>query len=227
MSAFPTICGNSPVWFPTGAVLTVLCVHPDQKRFPDRVRALRPPLRVYLSGNIAKGSADPVAASWDSDAEEQIRRGVGNCEVETLNPACASVNRGDPEANFGCDLYLVKSSDAVLVDASGKRGLGVGAEMMFARMREIPVISICPPNSTYRQDHIHGFGGQDVRNWTHPFVHQLSSHIADDLEQAITYLRDLASSPSRSHPFDPDVAITHYLTGSPAPAAESGPRRAD
>lgn len=191
-----------------------------------RVRTLRPKLRVYLSGNISKGSADPVDTSWTTEDERRIREGVTSCEVETLNPAHAPVSRGDPVANFGCDIYMVQSSDAVLVDATGKRGLGVGAEMMFARMRQIPVISVCPAESAYRQHFVQGFVDQDIHDWTHPFVHQLSSFIADDLKQAIHHLSELGAAPSRLDPFDPESAIAHYLNELQGAFAEDRPRLA-
>lgn len=192
----------------------------------DSVHPLRPKLRVYLSGNISKGSADPVSASWTKEDEESIREGVTSCEVETLNPAHASVSRGDPMANFGCDIYLVQSSDAVLVDATGKRGLGVGAEMMFARMRQIPVVTVCAAESAYRQHLVKGFVGHDIHDWTHPFIHQLSSFIADDLDRAILYLSELGAAPSRLDSFDPETAISHYLNELQGTVAGAGVRLA-
>ena len=66
------------------------------------------PLRIYLSGSIRKGAADPRSPDhfWTRDDEEFIRANSGG-PVELLNPAKTDISRQDFAINFGCDLYLV------------------------------------------------------------------------------------------------------------------------
>lgn len=150
-------------------------------------------LLVYLSGNVRKGSEDtrPADAFWSEEDEQRIVAGVRSGDVVLLNPARSRVDRADHRANFGCDLHLVRTSDAVLVDARGERGIGVGAEMMFARYVGTPVISVCPPNTFYRRDLIRDVGGEDLHDWTHPFLAGLSDEVVADVDDAAACLDSL------------------------------------
>lgn len=148
------------------------------------------PLRIYLSGSIRKGAADPRPADffWTQEDEEYIRANAGG-PVELLNPAKTDIRRQDFALNFGCDLYLVSLADIVLVDARRERGIGVGAEMMFAVQNGIPVITWAPPETHYRRSKVPDILGEDLNDWTHPFVFGLSDCVVDDLPQALTIIR--------------------------------------
>jgi hypothetical protein len=148
-------------------------------------------LRIYLSGSIRKGDGDsrPDRFFWSERDEAFISANVGAEKVELLNPAKASIQRTDFALNFGCDLYLVSISDVVLVDARTEKGIGVGAEMMFAVSRGIPVITWAPPNSHYRRDFVPNVFGEDLHDWTHPFVFGLSDYVVDSLADAVCLVR--------------------------------------
>jgi len=171
-------------------------------------------LFVYLSGSIKKGNADDRGdeSFWNEDEERRIISGMTEIQVQTLNPAKSEIRRSDYLANFGCDLYLVSISDAVLVDARTRKGIGIGAEMMFARFEGIPVITICPPNSNYRRDFLPGVFGEDLSDWIHPFVAGLSDYIVNDVDEAIDLLNELWSSGRLVRRPSPDVyeAIAYY-----------------
>jgi hypothetical protein len=150
-------------------------------------------LVLYLSGNVPKGSAESVEPTdrW-TDADEQILiERINSCQVVLLNPAKLAVPQIGPRLSYGADLYHIAASNAVVVDARGRRGLGVGAEMMFARLLGIPVVTVCPPNSAYRQDHVVAYQGQDLDDWIHPFVAMLSSAVTDSVEDAASLLDGL------------------------------------
>lgn len=150
------------------------------------------PLRIYLSGSIRKGAGDPRPPDhfWTREDEEAIRSGVGS-PVELLNPAKTDIRRQDFGLNFGCDLHLVSISDVVLVDARREKGIGIGAEMMFAVQRGLPVITWAPMESHYRRSKVADVFGEDLTDWTHPFVFGLSDHVVEKLDQAIDLLRAL------------------------------------
>ncbi|HVE45944.1 MAG TPA: hypothetical protein VNA57_04250 [Acidimicrobiales bacterium] len=82
-------------------------------------------------------------------------------------------------------------SDVVIADARTEKGIGVGAEMMFARMRAIPVVTVCPRNSNYRRDLVPDVFGEDLENWIHPFVFGLSDAIVDDVPSAVELINKL------------------------------------
>jgi hypothetical protein len=170
-------------------------------------------LFVYLSGSIKKGNKDGRGdeSFWSEDDERRISAGVG-IRVEMLNPAKSKIRRSDYYANFGCDLYLVSISDAVLVDARTRKGIGVGAEMMFARFEGIPVITICPPNSNYRRDFLPDVFGEDLSDWIHPFVAGLSDYIVNDIDEGVHLLNELWSSGALERRQSSDVykAIAYY-----------------
>lgn len=151
------------------------------------------PLRIYLSGSIRKGAGDPRSPDhfWTRENEEFIRANAGG-PVELLNPAKTDIRRQDFALNFGCDLYLVSISDVVLVDARREKGIGVGAEMMFAVQRGIPVITWAPPDTHYRRSRVPDLFGEDLHDWTHPFIFGLSDHIVSDLAEAMALIRSKA-----------------------------------
>lgn len=180
---------------------------------PDTGEAVR--LLVYLSGNVRKGIDDTRSADafWSEDDEERLRRGVSRVPLTLLNPARYPMRRADPRANFGCDLHLVRTSDAVVVDARAERGIGVGAEMMFARYAGTAVITVCPPNTFYRRDVVRGVDGEDLIDWVHPFVASLSDEVVDTVEEAAASLDRLATVGPMRRPRLPPVedAIAYYL----------------
>lgn len=148
-------------------------------------------LRIYLSGSIRKGSTDPRSEDhfWSERDEQFIRDNAGVAAVELLNPAKTHIKRSDFGLNFGCDLYLVSISDVVLVDARREKGIGVGAEMMFAVDRGIPVIAWAPPDTHYRRSFVPDVFGEDLHDWTHPFIFGLSDRIADNLSEVMEHVR--------------------------------------
>ena len=172
---------------------------------------MSPPLRIYLSGSIKKGASDPRSPDhfWTTENEELIRRNAGQ-PVELLNPSRTDIRRQDFAINFGCDLYLVSMSDVVLVDARREKGIGVGAEMMFAVQSGIPVITWSPPDTHYRRSKVADLFGEDLHNWIHPFVFGLSDHVVDDLDSAMAIIRLRALDRTEPRRKQVDVLIKRY-----------------
>lgn len=66
-------------------------------------------------------------------------------------------------------MLQVFSSNIVFVDARDRRGLGVGAEMMWAKVNKIPVVTWAPRNSHYHKDQT-TILGVTVANFIHPLI---------------------------------------------------------
>jgi hypothetical protein len=172
------------------------------------------PLRIYLSGSIRKGDDDPRSDDhfWSEYDESFIRTNMGGVAVELLNPAKTSIRRADYALNFGCDVYLVSISDVVLVDARTEKGIGVGAEMMFAAHRGIPVISWAPPKSHYRREFVSNVLGEDLHDWTHPFVFGLSDYVVDDLAEAVRLIRRRVTEGRLERRIDIERELNRYAS---------------
>lgn len=171
-------------------------------------------IKIYLSGSIKKGRTDNRGedAFWSPAHEEEIRRLVIE-PVVLLNPAKTSIKRNDYFVNYGCDLYLVGHADCVLVDLRMERGIGVGAELMYARVINKPVIGWLPPNSVYRRDLIEDVFGEDLANWTHPFAFGLCDFIADNLELACQQINSMWAEGElrKDEAKSPEKAIAAFL----------------
>lgn len=171
------------------------------------------PLLLYLSGSVKKGKNDErdPGTFWTDEDERTLIGGIEGIRVQTLNPSKTQLQRSDYYANFGCDLHLVNVSDAVLVDARTKKGVGVGAEMMFAKFVGVPVITICPQGCAYRRALVPDVFGEDLHDWTHPFIYGLSDYIVDTLDDAIDLINCLgADGLSRRDRTDVFDAIEYY-----------------
>ena len=81
----------------------------------------------------------------------------------------------------------VYCSNVVFVDVRQRRGLGVGAEMMWAKMNRIPVVTLCPLESHYQKTQVHLLG-VPLNNWIHPFVDSLSDKIVTTVEEGAKWI---------------------------------------
>ena len=138
-------------------------------------------LFIYLAGNIKKGKEDLHDEVWTEEHQRILQKNIPSIKLIFLDPASRSDDLSDQVSVFGRDMFQVFSSNIVFVDARSKRGLGVGAEMMFAKMNHIPVITWLPEDSHYQRKQIHLLG-QQVESWIHPFVYNLSDYMAPSLE---------------------------------------------
>lgn len=174
------------------------------------------PLRIYLSGSIKKGARDQRSDDhfWTQHDEDYIRGNL-DFEIELLNPAKTDISRQDFGLNFGCDLHLVSISDVVLVDARTEKGIGIGAEMMFAVQRQIPVITWAPLNSHYRRSEVPDVFGENLKNWTHPFVFGLSDYVVESLAEAIRLIASTRSGEQLARHTNPESLIARYVQSVP------------
>jgi hypothetical protein len=150
-------------------------------------------ISIYLAGKIQKAHEHPNETYWTEDDQQVLRQAFAPCRVHFLNPAIRTDDLSDQRSVFGRDMIQVFSADAVFVDVRDRRGLGVGAEMMWAKMNRIPVVSLSPLGSHYHKKST-SLLGVEVESWIHPFVEGLSDVIVESLVEAaawlVTALRD-------------------------------------
>ena len=149
---------------------------------------------IYLAGKIKKLHEAPNEHYWTQDDLSLLEEQLSPYSVSFLNPAARSDNLSLQKSVFGRDMVQVLSADIVFVDARDRRGLGVGAEMMWAKINHIPVISLSPVNSHYHLEET-SLLGVTVKDWKHPFVENLSDFIAEDLTQGAEWIKEHLKNP--------------------------------
>lgn len=144
-------------------------------------------IAIYLAGSIKKEDQKSDESFWTDDDIALIKKGLDKYEVSFLNPAFRTDNLTDQFSVFGRDMLQVFSSNIVFVDARDRRGLGVGAEMMWAKVNKIPVITWAPKNSHYNKDQAMILD-VPVTNFIHPFVESLSDKIVETLIEGAEWI---------------------------------------
>lgn len=152
-------------------------------------------IAIYLAGTIKKGHETPNESYWTDEDMSIIRANLKECDVSFLNPAYRTDDLSDQLSVFGRDMLQVFSSNIVFVDARERRGLGVGAEMMWAKVNNIPVVTWAPRNSHYHKDHA-TILGLSVAHYVHPFVEALSDKIVNTVAEGSQWIHDLISNPA-------------------------------
>ena len=142
--------------------------------------------KIFLSGSVQKQFKELNTGKtyWEAEDEEYLRNSL-DFPVELLNPNTITIDKNDAEGRFKEDLKMVLESDLIMVDAKDKKGIGIGSEMIFAKMYKIPVYAICPSNSHYRKNI------SDNQEWIHPFFYELSDKIFESKEEMVLYLNKL------------------------------------
>ena len=172
-------------------------------------------INIYPAGGIQKGKDDVKRLSWLPEDMELFKTKLLPHSVTFIDPRYRNDNLNNPMTVLGRDLMAVKLSDFVVVDAREKRGLGVGQEMMYAKMKKIPVISIAPKNSYYVKDKLE-YLGQKVENFVHPFLYGFSDVIVENFEEAAEWIMNFLEKPTEIKDFSVikeamDSYVKNYL----------------
>ncbi len=154
-------------------------------------------IKIYLCGSIPKGKEDESKSYyWGPKEERAILTAFGpEWKVQLFNPATVGLDRSDAFSNFGGDMYLVRASDFIFVDARDKRGIGIGGEMFAAKYFSKPVVCLLPKGSHYRRDFVEDLCGENVANWIHPFITGLSDFVAESIPEAVFWMAAFAEKP--------------------------------
>lgn len=145
-------------------------------------------ISIYLAGSIKKGHEKADESYWTEEDMHFLKERLAEFEVSFLNPAFRSDNLSDQRSVFGRDMTQVFCSDVVFVDARDRRGLGVGAEMMWAKVQKIPLLTLAPIDSHYNKSKT-TLLDIEVKDWVHPFVESLSDAIVENLEEGANWIR--------------------------------------
>lgn len=152
-------------------------------------------IAIYIAGSIQKDKNDANRLFADDKIKADITNTLKDYEVIIFDPN-KSKTLGSPLARFGKDLLQVSVSNFLIIDCREKRGLGVGAEMMYAKTKNIPVVSVCPPNSHYKKE-MHYANGDENLKWIHPFIFSLSDVLVEDFKQAGEWISNYIKNPKK------------------------------
>lgn len=151
-------------------------------------------IAIYLAGKIQKAHEAPNERYWSLNDIKTLEESLNPYTLTTLNPAVRSDNLEDQKSVFGRDMTQVYSSDVVFVDARDRRGLGVGAEMMWAKVNNIPVVTLAPKETHYVKSNT-ALLGVNVKDWVHPFIYSLSDYICEDVQDGAKWILSHIRSP--------------------------------
>lgn len=157
--------------------------------------SMKQTIAIYLAGSIQKGNGNSKESFWTESDIHQLQTDLNEFDVVFLNPACRNDALSDPQLLFGGDMLEVFSSHVVFVDARDRRGLGVGAEMMWAKINKIPVVAWAPKNSHYNKGQT-TISGTSVTSFIHPFVNALSDQVVETLTQGAEWIKEMALNPA-------------------------------
>jgi hypothetical protein len=160
-------------------------------------------INIYPAGGVQKGNDDAGKISWTEEDMNTFRKKIEPVNVHFIDPRFRNDNLNDSVAVFGRDLMAVRISDFVVVDARQKRGIGVGQEMLFAKMNKVPVITVAPKNGHYQKGNVNILG-QDVNNFVHPFLFCTSDAIVENFVQAAEWIKGFLEKPGAVK----DISIT-------------------
>jgi len=151
-------------------------------------------INIYPAGGVVKGEQDSEKVSWTEEDMDLVKQKLAPADVHFIDPRFRNDDLNDSFAVFGRDLMAVKVSDFVIVDGRQKRGIGVGQEMMFAKMQGIPVITIAPKGGHYRKGELH-YLGQKVEDYVHPFIFSTSDVLVENFEEAADWVKNYLENP--------------------------------
>lgn len=151
-------------------------------------------IAIYLAGSIQKGHEKGDETFWTGRDMDLLRLHLPQFEISFLNPAFRTDDLSDPLSVFGRDMLQVFCSDIVFVDARDRRGLGVGAEMMWAKLNKTPLVIWAPKNSHYNKSNTTVLG-VPVSDFIHPFIDSLGDKIVETLIEGAEWINSVISNP--------------------------------
>jgi nucleoside 2-deoxyribosyltransferase len=146
-------------------------------------------IAIYLAGTIKK-EHETNDTHWGTEELARLENFLSDYDVTFLNPAFRKDSLSDQKSVFGRDMLQVYSADVIFVDARDRRGLGVGAEMMWAKANQKPLIIWAPQNTHYRKESAKILN-EVVNDYIHPFVYALSDQVVATLEEGANWIRTL------------------------------------
>ena len=141
--------------------------------------------KIFVSGGVRKKFRDGQidCTYWHQKDELFLaKKLVFPCEI--FNPDALTVSFFSSEERIREDFRALLTSNCILVDARAKRGIGVGAEIILAKMHKIPIYTLCPKDGHYRVS-------SEEREWIHPLIFEFSDAIFESIDDITSYLNEL------------------------------------
>lgn len=173
---------------------------------------MKPCIAIYLAGTIKKGHESSDKLYWSEVEISLLKECLKDYSVSFLNPAFRSDDLSDSLSVFGRDMLQVAVADIVLVDARGRCGLGVGAEMMWAKSHNLPVLTWSPKDTHYHKTTT-TLLNTPVSDWIHPFVFSLSDAVLETLQDGAQWIINHIEGKTREVKDFNEIynAIEHYM----------------
>jgi len=144
---------------------------------------------IYCSGSIQKGTSDKSKKLYWTDTERNmLAQAARPLDIRFLNPDDPAHDLSDTLALFGRDMYQIQFADFVVVDARERRGIGIGIEMVVAKMFDTPLIIVSPNDTYYRSGKV-DYRGSSVNDYVHPHLYGLADVIVNDFDAAGTWMK--------------------------------------
>ncbi len=154
-------------------------------------------MKIYLAGKIPKGKELDTYKDWRQDYREILLQEFPN--MEFFDPDNTEANDVMPETDvvFWCghDSWMIRESDAIIVQADRKLGVGTSQEMIIAKFFNKPVITVLPKDTHHRKTDITMRSGF-VADWIHPFIDHSSDLVIEKLEDAVTWIKEYEADKS-------------------------------
>jgi hypothetical protein len=170
---------------------------------------LKPKISIYLAGSIQKGHEPPNDCFWTQKDMDVLQEHLSDYAITFLNPALRADDLSNQRSTFGRDMLQVFCSDIVFADVRNRRGLGVGAEMMWAKLHKIPLVVWAPKNSHYHKSTATVLN-VTVENWVHPFVESLADKVAENLREGAEWIRTFMTNPPPIKDLDTITSAMRY-----------------
>lgn len=172
-------------------------------------------MKIYLAGKIPKGKELDGYKDWRQDYKEELLKSFP--DMEFFDPDNTEANNIVSETDilfwFGHDSWMIRESDTIIVQANRKLGVGTSQEMLIAKFFGKPVITVLPKDTHHRKIDITMRSGF-VADWIHPFIGMTSDLIVENLEDAVTWLKEYEADKSSKEIKTMDLineSIDYYL----------------
>jgi|GEM_PF-215276 8-oxo-dGTP diphosphatase len=141
---------------------------------------------IYLSGSIPKSKeARDTYVDWREEFMKEAKK--QKLDIIGINPNVFTYDMMPIKYFYGRDIQQIYLSDAVVVNAQEKIGIGTAQELLIAHYYKKPVIAIAPTPSHYvkyidtqKQKHVH---------YTHPFLMATANILVESYADAVKVLK--------------------------------------
>lgn len=144
-------------------------------------------LAIYFAGTVQKDH-EVMESKWTEEDFHILEEALRPQPLAFLNPGQRNDDLCDQKSVFGRDMSQVFMADIVFVDARHRRGLGVGAEMMWAKFHAKPVLVLAPNDTHYRKATTEILG-TTINEYVHPFVQNLTDQIVSSVEEGAQWIQ--------------------------------------